>query len=196
MVSTPTWSRDGASARLRLKSPGPFPPQDIPDLLVSVSFDSNTRVRVRITDANATRWEPPDIVRSASCGNSPCGAADPLLLVSFAADPFGFAVTRRDDGSVIFNSSATDVPQPCSTLVYSDQFISLSSSLPPSAKVYGLGEQIAPLNLPVAGPAGQKYTLFANITKERLNTAPPAAPKRTVLTRLCWWGMRRAEHTA
>jgi alpha-glucosidase (family GH31 glycosyl hydrolase) len=27
--------------------------------------------------------------------------------------------------------------------------------------VYGLGEQIAPLNLPIAGPAGQKYTLFA-----------------------------------
>ena len=142
VVSGPTWSRDGASVRLRLKAPGPFPSQDISELLFSASFDSNTRLRVRITDANADRWEPPDIVRENHCGSSGCGATAPLLDVSFSEDPFGFAVTRRDDGSVIFNSTAPDVAQPFPNLIYSDQFLSLSSSLSSSAKVYGLGEQV------------------------------------------------------
>jgi hypothetical protein len=143
VVSGPTWSRDGVSARLRLNAPGgPFPSQDITELLFSASFDSNTRLRVRITDTNAARWEPPDIVRESHCGSSACDASAPLLDLSFAANPFGFAVTRRDDGSVIFNSSSPDVSQPFPSLIYSDQFLSLSSSLPSSAKVYGLGEQV------------------------------------------------------
>jgi hypothetical protein len=142
IASAPFWSRDGVTVRLRLKSPGPFPSQDINELIFSASFDSNTRLRIRITDANAARWEPPDIVREDSCGSSPCGATDPLLDVSFTADPFGFAVIRTDDGSTIFNSSAPDISQPFSTLIYSEQFISLSSSLPSSSRVYGLGEQV------------------------------------------------------
>ncbi len=76
------------------------------------------------------------------CGSSGFGAAAPLLDVSFSDDPFGFAVTRRDDGSVIFNSTAPDVAQPFPNLIYSDQFLSLSTSLSLSAKVYGLGEQV------------------------------------------------------
>ena len=140
--SAPVRFRSGVSARLRLKSPGPFPSQDIHELLFSVSFDSSTRLRVRITDANNARWEPPDIVREDGCGSGTCGAEDPLFDVAFTADPFGFAVIRRDDGSAIFNSSAPDVAQPFSTLIYSEQFLSLSSSLPSSSRVYGLGEQV------------------------------------------------------
>jgi hypothetical protein len=143
IISAPHWSADGVVARLRLKSPGPFPQQDISDLLFSVSYDSNTRLRVRITDANSVRWEPPDVVRADSCGSSRCGAADRLLDVSFTEDPFGFAVTRRGDGSTLFNSSAPDVAQPFSSLVYSEQFLSISSSLPAFATVHGLGEQVS-----------------------------------------------------
>ena len=193
--SGPFWSRDGVTARLRLKAPGPFLSQDITELLFSATFDSNTRLRVRIIDANAARWEPPDIVRENNCGTNKCGAADPLLDIAFTANPFGFAVTRRDDGSVIFNSSVPDVPEPFPTLIYSDQFLSLSSSLPASAKVHGLGEQvgiassfngtvtanlccfksvmlqIAPLNLPIAGPAGQKCASLSPPCSSRLSDA-------------------------
>jgi hypothetical protein len=157
--SGPVRSCDGVTARLLLKAPGPFPSQDITELLFSASFDSNSRLRVRITDANAARWEPPDIVRENNCGSNQCGAADPLLDVALTADPFGFAVTRRDDGSVIFNSSAPDVPEPFSTLIYSDQFLSLSSSLPSSAKVYGLGEQV-PMPTSFNGTSTTKFLLF------------------------------------
>ncbi|GAB4829584.1 hypothetical protein Ancab_019252 [Ancistrocladus abbreviatus] len=154
---------------------------DIPRLNLTVILEENHRLRIRITDAEDSRWEirqeilprpatcPTDIATSTAapttsrttttsrrslpeCLNEPplpqpCASqtvvSDPdsdLIFTLHNTTPFGFSVTRQSSGDVLFNAS----PEPSfaiTSLVFKDQFIQLSSTLPAGrANLYGLGE--------------------------------------------------------
>ncbi|KAH6800434.1 Glycosyl hydrolases family 31 protein [Perilla frutescens var. hirtella] len=123
---------------------------DIPLLSLTVSLETKDRLRVTITDANATRWEiPNDILPrpprpdNHSTPHAPL-LSDPssdLAFTLFNTTPFGFAVGRSGSGEALFN--ATPSNNSSSTyLVFKDQYLQLSSSLPPNnaSNLYGIGE--------------------------------------------------------
>ena len=77
-------------------------------------------------------------------------SAEQDYLVSFTEYPFGFAITRKSTGRVLFNSTA-------GAMIYEDQFLQLSTFLP-STNLYGLGEHVDSFRL---NTTWQKLVMFA-----------------------------------
>ncbi|KAG0503680.1 hypothetical protein HPP92_003752 [Vanilla planifolia] len=121
---------------------------DIQNLLFQASFETKERLRIRITDADRSRWEvPPEIIPREML---PHNAAEPEPSGAFETDflssssdlslsftslsPFSFSVTRRSTGKVLFTTQGR-------LLVFKDRYLEISSSLPRNtANIYGFGE--------------------------------------------------------
>lgn len=102
-------------------------PADILTLEVEIRHETDSRLRVRITDPANSRFEVPISVPTASKK-----AESPDYIVEISKQPFGLIVKRRSTGAVLLNSTVAP-------LFYADQFLQLSTSLP-SQFIYGLGE--------------------------------------------------------
>eukprot|EP00163_Fabomonas_tropica_P028458 TRINITY_DN5799_c0_g1_i1.p1 TRINITY_DN5799_c0_g1~~TRINITY_DN5799_c0_g1_i1.p1 ORF type:complete len:964 (-),score=240.45 TRINITY_DN5799_c0_g1_i1:111-3002(-) len=127
----------GLSGTVSVKSNGRgvFGP-DIPTLSVQAIEETNTRLRVRITDNANARWEVPNSILPRPPIPS-SRASSPEYKFAYTANPFGFSVTRNSDNAVMFNST----PGSFNPLVFEDQYLEISTSLQPQARLFGLGEQ-------------------------------------------------------
>ncbi|MBN3305105.1 LYAG glucosidase, partial [Amia calva] len=105
-------------------------PKDIETLQLSVTFETDSRLHVKITDPSSLRFEVP-----ISVPNATQKATNPAYTVEFSKEPFGLIVKRTSTGTVLINTTVAP-------LFYADQFLQLSSSLA-SRFVYGLGEHRA-----------------------------------------------------
>ncbi|XP_030480036.1 alpha-glucosidase [Cannabis sativa] len=125
---------------------------DIQSLTLTASYDTADRLRIRITDAKKKRWEvPKDIIPGQTHTQSqlrflpeiqfPAKPNSDLVLTFHNTTPFGFSVSRRSTGETIFDTSPVN-SKPETRLVFKDQFLQISSSLPKDrSNLYGLGEQ-------------------------------------------------------
>ncbi|KAI3958952.1 hypothetical protein MKX01_023628 [Papaver californicum] len=79
---------------------------------------------------------------------------------------FGFTVTRKSTGDVLFNTTGGNATDPNSNLfVFKDQYIQISTSLPANkSSLYGLGEQT---KRTFRMKSGDKKTLWASDTPSR-----------------------------
>lgn len=136
-------------------------------------------MRVHITDAQTKRWEVPQelLSREQAPADLPISSrkAKPAksafefskfaggeLIVSFISNPFGFAIKRKSNGDVLFNSSYGN-------LVFKDQYLELTTGLPATASLYGLGENTQPNGIKILPK--ETYTLYTtDISAINLNT--------------------------
>uniref|UniRef100_A0A4W4FQD4 P-type domain-containing protein n=1 Tax=Electrophorus electricus TaxID=8005 RepID=A0A4W4FQD4_ELEEL len=102
-------------------------PKDIETLQFDVLYESNNRLRMKITDPANERYEVPIDVPVVKTR-----APNPMYTVEFIKKPFGLIVKRKQNGAVLLNTTVAP-------LFYADQFLQMSTSLP-STFVYGLGE--------------------------------------------------------
>lgn len=90
------------------------------------------------------------------------------LTFSCVSDPFGFAVKRKSDGQVLFNTSS-DPSDPFGDLVFKDQYLEISTKLPKDASLYGLGENTQPHGIKLY--PNDPYTLYTtDVSAINLNT--------------------------
>ncbi|KAH7545611.1 hypothetical protein FEM48_Zijuj01G0111800 [Ziziphus jujuba var. spinosa] len=159
--------RSFLTANLQLIKASTILGPDIHSLTLTVSHDTKDRLRIRITDSETKRWEvPQDIIPRQIHHPNPhlCHSpendlssspeshfppsenhlySDPnsdLLFTLHNTTPFGFTVSRRSSGHVLFDTSPVN-SNPETFLIFKDQYIQLSSRLPKDTScLYGLGE--------------------------------------------------------
>lgn len=138
-------------------------------------------MRVHITDAKKKRWEVPYNLLPRQNPPPPRGAvvfpknnvtvsenAGSELIFSYSADPFSFTVKRKSNGETLFNSGS-DESDPFNSLVFKDQYLEISTKLPESAALYGLGENTQPKGMKLQ--PNEPYTLYTtDVAAVTLNT--------------------------
>ncbi|KAI0233712.1 hypothetical protein L0F63_002149 [Massospora cicadina] len=108
--------------------------EDVPELELHATF-SRARLRVRITDASNKHWEVPSELLSPDPSYRPVELAADRLEFNLTENPFGFFVSRRGSGEVIFDTRNHRV-------VFEAQYLELTSTLPKNANIYGIGEVV------------------------------------------------------
>ena len=157
MVSFLSSSSTGFSAKLTQSSPGAgtYGPA-LANLQLTTTYETDTRVHFKITDADNARFEIPQTIlpypqpgsRDYPNAGQP-GSYDPaspkfVVAVAAQGQPLSLAVKRTSDGAVLFNLA---------DLEYSNQFLQLSTILPADSGegapfLYGLGEHVMNFKLP------------------------------------------------
>jgi len=103
---------------------------DIKTLKLDVTFESESTLRLKITDSTNTRWEiPQSVIPRSSAAAKPASTA---YTFSYTESPFTFEVVRKSDGVTIFKT-----PQ---TFVFKDQYIELATVIDKNSKTFGLAE--------------------------------------------------------
>ncbi|XP_022103478.1 lysosomal alpha-glucosidase-like isoform X2 [Acanthaster planci] len=102
-------------------------PNDVMQLQMDLCFETSYRLHFKIYDPKSKRYQVPVPTPKVS---KRVPSTD--YKVQFSRSPMGLIVTRRVDGTVIFNSTL-------SPLIFADQFLQLSTSLV-TPYIYGLGE--------------------------------------------------------
>uniref|UniRef100_A0A8I6YIR4 alpha-glucosidase n=1 Tax=Hordeum vulgare subsp. vulgare TaxID=112509 RepID=A0A8I6YIR4_HORVV len=154
-VVSVTQSGSALSARLELALAGETPADaalgpGVQRLRLTASLETDSRLRVRITDADHPRWEvpqdiiprpaPADVLHDAPPASSAplqgsrvLSAAGSDLVLTVHASPFRFTVSRRSTGDILFDTAPG--------LVFRDKYLEVTSALPAGrASLYGLGE--------------------------------------------------------
>ncbi|XP_014672162.1 PREDICTED: maltase-glucoamylase, intestinal-like [Priapulus caudatus] len=158
MVGEPEQTEKGWTATIeRLHTPPMFG-DETTKLKVEVEMQTKSRLRIKLTDAENHRYEAPlpmvpvEEDFDALDVNSTSEAA---YNVTFQSTPFSLKVTRKETGTVIFDTSA-------GALVFSDYFLQLTTSLP-SENVYGVGEHVRGRYRHAA--AWKTWTLFSQTSQ-------------------------------
>ncbi|KUI60568.1 putative alpha/beta-glucosidase agdC [Cytospora mali] len=112
---------------------------DLQDLILEVTYETSTRLHVKIQDAANSVYQVPESVfpRPSNSNGSNTTAA---LKFNYVESPFSFNVSRGDTGEVLFDTSAA-------SLVFETQYLRLRTSLPENPNLYGLGEHSDPFRL-------------------------------------------------
>ena len=120
----------------------------IKNLKLSVIYEANDYVRVKITDMDSTRWEvPTSLVPRPSASTK---ASSPTYTLNYTETPFSFEVFRNSDSASIFQFS--------SEFLFKDQYIEFTVPFSAEAKTFGLGESARTHH---ALSAGSTFTLWA-----------------------------------
>ncbi|KAJ7315883.1 hypothetical protein JRQ81_002045 [Phrynocephalus forsythii] len=130
-----TATETGYTARLARETPT-FMPEDVMNLQLDVIFETDCRVHFTFKDPVHKRYEVP--LETPQTNKK---ASSALFSVQFSADPFGLIIVRKSSGQILFNTTVAP-------LLYADQFLQISTSLP-SHFISGLGEHLTSLNLDV-----------------------------------------------
>lgn len=161
----------GLLGHLQVKKQNKIYGPDIPLLQLYVKHETENRLRVHITDAEKQRWEVPynllpreqppalkkTIGRSRKNPITVSEYSTSELIFSYTADPFSFAVKRKSNGQVLFDSSS-DESDAYSPMVFKDQYLEISTKLPKDASLYGLGENTQPHGIKLY--PNDPYTLY------------------------------------
>ena len=124
---------DGLEADLTLAGPAcNVYSDDLHRLTLTVKYETEARLHVKIQDAENRVYQVPESVLPRPTGSGwPSATAD--LTFQYTEDPFSFAVSRRSDGEVLFDTSGAEI-------VFQSQYLRLRTRLPDDPYLYGLGE--------------------------------------------------------
>jgi len=97
---------------------------------------SQTRLRVKIFDPKNKRWEVPGVIVGGGTPREDMRAPEkPQYQFSYTTSPFGFAVQRVSDGTVLFNTTTKGTS--FNGLIFEDQYLEISTQLPNNPNIYG-----------------------------------------------------------
>ncbi|KAI0948834.1 hypothetical protein AcV7_009470 [Taiwanofungus camphoratus] len=114
---------------------------DIEWLNLAVTYETNTRIHLKITDASAARYEVPESVLPRPLANASTSPETAAIRFNYTASPFSFSIYRASTSEVLFSTESHP-------LIYEPQYLRLMTNLPADANIYGLGEHTENFRLP------------------------------------------------
>ncbi|KAF2264685.1 hypothetical protein CC78DRAFT_463134 [Lojkania enalia] len=111
--------------------------EDIKDLKLLVEYQTNERLHVKIFDAGENVFQVHEQVLPRPKHER---AQSSALDFNFVEKPFSFSVKRKENGEVLFDTSADQ-------LIFETQYVHLRTRLPDHPNLYGLGEHSDPFRL-------------------------------------------------
>ncbi|KAK9816809.1 hypothetical protein WJX72_005317 [[Myrmecia] bisecta] len=112
---------------------------DLSSLSLTVQPVTSQILRIKIGDAQAPRWEVPRWLLEGSLANGTAPQNNQAYIFNYTGFPFNFQVLRN--GASNTTAPLFDTGSEPDTLVFKDQYLSISTVLPENATLYGLGEQ-------------------------------------------------------
>ncbi|KAI7738805.1 hypothetical protein M8C21_006252 [Ambrosia artemisiifolia] len=155
LISVATTSDGALIGHLQVNQKNNIYGPDIPLLQLYVKHETNDRLRIHITDTQNQRWEVPYNLLPRQQPQTPTSSKQTItqpttqslpgneLIFTYTTNPFSFTITRKSNGQTLFNT-ATDKSSPYNSLVFKDQYLEISTTLPETASLYGLGENTQP----------------------------------------------------
>lgn len=127
-----------------------FGGEDLERLALSVVYETDTRIHVKISDASSERYEiPEDVLPIPSADNALAfDAAENQAQIKFnyTESPFTFTIYRPASGDSEDEVLLTTSGHP---LIFADRYLRLKATLPSyDANIYGLGEHTNTFKLP------------------------------------------------
>jgi alpha-glucosidase len=110
-----------------------------------------TRIHLKITDADSERYEVPESVLPRPLADPNVNLQAAQIKFTYIDSPFSFNISRASTGEVLFTTTSHP-------LIFEPQYLRLKTTLPPAANIYGLGEHSDPFRL---DPANTTRTLWA-----------------------------------
>ncbi|ESK89121.1 alpha-glucosidase [Moniliophthora roreri MCA 2997] len=116
---------------------------DIETLRLDVSYETDTRIHVKITDPVDARYEVPESVFPRPTASNSSSPSTAQIQFGYTTEPFTFSISRLDTNETLFATSAEH------PLIFEPQYLRIKSmASPPDANIYGLGEHTEPFRLP------------------------------------------------
>ncbi|KZO90710.1 glycoside hydrolase family 31 protein [Calocera viscosa TUFC12733] len=136
----------------------------IPNLTLSVTYETSSRLHVHIYDTAQQQYQlPQSVLLRPSTSSITASQSDFIFHYTNGSTPFAFWVEKRSTGAIVFDTRPANIPvypeplfayennasvtnttaMPAHPLVFSNQYLQLSSALPENANIYGLGEYIS-----------------------------------------------------
>ncbi|KAL1754868.1 glycoside hydrolase family 31 protein [Schizophyllum commune] len=106
---------------------------DIPELKLEATYETNQRIHMKITDAANQRYEIPEDLIPRPGASDDAGQDTAEINFNYTESPFSFTVYRTSTDEVLFNTASHP-------LIFEDQYLRVKTSLPDGANIYGLGE--------------------------------------------------------
>ncbi|KAF3342813.1 Type 1 phosphatases regulator YPI1 [Verticillium dahliae VDG2] len=130
---------NGLTAELKLAGPACNTyGTDLEELTLSVTYESESRIHVKIQDPADQVYQVPESVFPRPDEGSFSG--DAKIKFDYTEEPFAFTIKRSDTDEVLFDTSAASI-------VFESQYLRLRTSLPEDPYLYGLGEHTDPFRL-------------------------------------------------
>ncbi|PCH38495.1 glycoside hydrolase family 31 protein [Wolfiporia cocos MD-104 SS10] len=114
---------------------------DIENLLLEVTYETDTRIHLKITDPTTARYEVPESVLPRPAANASTTPETAAIQFNYTASPFAFSIFRASTSEILFSTASYP-------LVFEPQYLRLKTSLPLDANIYGLGEHSENFRLP------------------------------------------------
>ncbi|KAL6057391.1 Alpha-xylosidase 1 [Balamuthia mandrillaris] len=148
-------TKTGVTLHLTPKKSRPFFGPDVRNVSVAIYMETANRLHVKISDANATRFEiPPSISPRPPLPKHMPSTTHYSLQHSSVGEPFWFQVIRTSTGEKLFDTRSTpslsssllatnniNANEPTfNNLIFKDQYLEISTKLPKGYHIYGLGE--------------------------------------------------------
>ncbi|KZS89841.1 alpha-glucosidase [Sistotremastrum niveocremeum HHB9708] len=113
---------------------------DIKRLSLSVTYEDENRIHLKIWDPSETRYEVPEsVLPRPTSKDVPADSAK--ITLNYTDNPFSFQVVRRSTNEILFDTTRHP-------LIFEPQYWRVKTDLPAHANIYGLGEHTDPFRLP------------------------------------------------
>ncbi|KAJ3553233.1 hypothetical protein NP233_g12693 [Leucocoprinus birnbaumii] len=115
--------------------------EDRRSLALTVVYETNERIHMKITDSYADRYEVPESVFPRPDASAPVSPDSAAIRFNFTTSPFSFSIVRSSTDEVLFSTASFP-------LIFEPQYLRLKTILPDNPNIYGFGEHTNPFRLP------------------------------------------------